>query len=40
LLGVSRSTLYKYVPELKEGSDAPAIEADEDEPAAVTAGPA
>jgi len=27
LLGVSRSTLYKYVPELKEGSDARAIEA-------------
>jgi len=40
LLGVSRSTLYKYVPELKEGSDARAIEADGDEPAAVTAGPA
>jgi transposase-like protein len=26
LLGVSRSTLYKYVPELREGSDARAIE--------------
>lgn len=27
LLGVSRSTLYKYVPELREGSDVRAIEA-------------
>jgi transposase-like protein len=26
LLGVSRSTLYKYVPELKPGSDLQAIE--------------
>jgi transposase-like protein len=27
LLGVSRSTLYKYVPELKDGSDARATKA-------------
>jgi DNA invertase Pin-like site-specific DNA recombinase len=40
LLGVSRSTLYKYVPELKEGSDARAVEADVGEPAAVAAGTA
>jgi DNA invertase Pin-like site-specific DNA recombinase len=33
-LGVSRSTLYKYVPELKEGSDARPIEAAREEPGA------
>lgn len=40
LLGVSRSTLYKYVPELKEGSDARSVAAGASSPAAVTAGAA
>jgi hypothetical protein len=37
-LGVSRSTLYKYVPELRESSDARAIKAAGDESGALTAG--
>jgi transposase-like protein len=39
LLGVSRSTLYKYVPELKTGGDIQAIEPVTQEPGCLTGSP-
>jgi DNA invertase Pin-like site-specific DNA recombinase len=39
LLGVSRSTLYKHVPELKTGGDIQAIEPVTEEPGCLTGSP-